>query len=187
MACPYTRNVVHEGLSLSKASCFENLAIEQLRSFPVRGPKVLQVVLRRKLTTVHVLKRGMPAFVVASCALLLFACGGGNKQSQEPRADRPMATIGESVAMFVEMGKVVMSAADDCDLMATKVGSWLDANGEKRTRINTELSMIKSAKTEEVYRQRLGQHAEVILGMKAGVDSCQQHAGFMRVWDRLDE
>jgi hypothetical protein len=98
-----------------------------------------------------------------------------------------MAMIDEAVAMFVEMGKVVMSSADDCELMATNVGSWLDANGGKRKQLHVELSQVESDKTAETYRQRLGQHVEIVLAMKAGVEGCQKHAGFMRSWNRLDE
>ena len=98
-----------------------------------------------------------------------------------------MATIDEAVAMLVEMGEVMMSAEDDCELMATKVGSWLDANGKKLEKINARLLRIESPKTKDAYRQRLSQHLDVVQGMKAGVEGCETHAGFMRAWNRLDD
>jgi len=98
-----------------------------------------------------------------------------------------MAAIDEAVAMFVEMGTVVMSAADDCELMAAQVGSWIDANGAKRKTVHAELSASDSPEAGKLYRQRLGQHLDVVLGMKAGVEGCEKHAGFMRAWNRLDE
>jgi len=98
-----------------------------------------------------------------------------------------MATVDEAVALLVEMGEVVMSARDDCDLMATRVGSWIDANGERRKRIDAELARIESPDTKDAYRQRLSQHLDVVYGMKAGIEGCEKHAGFMRAWSRLDE
>lgn len=89
--------------------------------------------------------------------------------------------------MLLEMGEVVMSAEAECDLMATVVGRWLDANGAKLEQINAELLRIQSPETEEAYRQRLALHMDVLQGMKAGVEGCRAHAGFMRAWNRLDE
>ena len=125
--------------------------------------------------------------VVGSCALLLAACAGAPKQSPQRRLDQGVSTIEEAVQMFVEMGEVVISAGDDCGLMASGVDRWMDANGARREKIHQELSQARSPKTEEAYRQSLVQHVDVLIGMKSGIDWCQKHAGFLRAWARLDD
>jgi hypothetical protein len=128
----------------------------------------------------------MRAFM-GSCVLLALACGGGSKTPAQPGADSAMATIDEAIAMFVDMGEVVMSAADDCGLMATRVSGWIDEHGARRKAVNSELLRIQTPANEDAYRQRLAQHVDLIEGMAAGVAGCDAHPDFMRAWKRLDE
>ena len=131
----------------------------------------------------------MRAAAVASCALLLAACGGAAKeQPREPRTEQTeAAAIDEAVALFLEMGEVLMSAADDCELMANAVDRWVDANRDRRARIDAALLRFQTPEATDAYRRRLSQHLDVVRAMQVAVEGCQEHAGFARAWSRLDD
>lgn len=97
------------------------------------------------------------------------------------------AAVDAAVALFLEMGQVVMSAEDDCELMANGVDRWVDANGDRRSRINEALLRFQTPETTDAYRRRLSQHLDVVRAMQVAVDGCLEHAGFARAWSRLDD
>jgi hypothetical protein len=110
--------------------------------------------------------------LIVSGALLALGCGGARQPVEPPGAVDPEVAIDEAIAMFVEVGELVMAAKDDCPTMAAAVGSWLDANGVRRARINASLARIDSAVNQQTYGARLGEHLDVVFGLQAGIEGC---------------
>lgn len=133
-------------------------------------------------------------FVLGGLAVsLALACGGGNKpaaKQPDPVTAEPTPTalgaVNEAVELFLDLGKTVMAAGGDCDLMATEVRKWIDANATRRAWNNKALARVRSEKLKQHYRNRLAEKLDVVMGLKAGLDGCRTHARFMAAWGRLD-
>ncbi len=119
-------------------------------------------------------------------SVVLVGCGGSNKPVHPPSNQVAQAAVDEAVQMFVDVGSVVIAAQRDCDVMASKVGAWLDRNARRRKRINSVLARIQAEPMKRRYRDGLNARLDVVMGMKVGLEDCQAHAGFRAVWRRLE-
>lgn len=120
--------------------------------------------------------------------ILIVSCGGGRKHvadQPEPKMSEQQA-VDAAVEQFVGIGRAIMNAKSDCDAMAENVRRWLFTNGDRRKQVNAVLANVKSEELKQRYRDGLGERLDVVMGMKAGLDGCREHAGVQAAWREMD-
>ena len=143
-------------------------------------------------------------WLILSCCLALFACGS------KPAADKPnsngsqtgagtsgvcgadalteeqRALVDRAVALFVDLGKVVMAAKSDCDAMAKGIDEWLVDNDAERREVMKKLARLPREPRVECYNEKLSEELAVREAMEAGLSGCKDHEGIQAAFDRME-